>query len=133
MFDGEFTAGPCPVLFSPDIEASTAALAADIPKSHYDLQRLSKAFFCHEDVMLKDALALVKKPRYILFIRYGLLVRTAGSHPAGPGSIPGNGIVQNVRCKIVQKGINLVILQQINLEKQIKKEIYHEMKRLHMV
>ena len=64
MFDGEFTAGPCPVLFSPDIEASTAALAADIPKSHSDLQRLSKAFFCHEDVTLKDALALVKKPRY---------------------------------------------------------------------
>ena len=25
-------------------------------------------------------------------IRYGLGVRIAGSHPAGPGSIPGNGI-----------------------------------------
>ena len=24
-------------------------------------------------------------------IRYGLGVRIAGSHPAGPGSIPGNG------------------------------------------
>jgi hypothetical protein len=23
--------------------------------------------------------------------RYGLVVRIAGSHPAGPGSIPGNG------------------------------------------
>ena len=63
MFDGEVTAGPCPVLFSTDIEASTVALAADISKSHYDLQRLSKAFFCHEDVTLKDALAVVKKPR----------------------------------------------------------------------
>ena len=63
MFDGEVTAGPCPILFSTDIEASTVALAADISKSHYDLQRLSKAFFCHEDVTLKDALAVVKKPR----------------------------------------------------------------------
>ncbi len=26
-------------------------------------------------------------------IRYGLVVRIAGSHPAGPGSIPGNGIL----------------------------------------
>ena len=25
-------------------------------------------------------------------VRYGLVVRIAGSHPAGPGSIPGNGI-----------------------------------------
>jgi hypothetical protein len=25
-------------------------------------------------------------------LRYGLVVRIAGSHPAGPGSIPGNGI-----------------------------------------
>ena len=66
MFDGEITAGPYPVLFSPDIEASTTALAADIPKSHYDLQ----VFFCHEDVMLKDALAVVKKPRY-KFIQCG--------------------------------------------------------------
>ena len=24
-------------------------------------------------------------------LRYGLVVRIAGSHPAGPGSIPGNG------------------------------------------
>ena len=26
-------------------------------------------------------------------IRYGLGVRIAGSHPAGPGSIPGNGMI----------------------------------------
>jgi hypothetical protein len=29
---------------------------------------------------------------YHVSIRYGLVVRIAGSHPAGPGSIPGNGI-----------------------------------------
>lgn len=27
----------------------------------------------------------------ITAFRYGLVVRIAGSHPAGPGSIPGNG------------------------------------------
>ena len=26
------------------------------------------------------------------FFRYGLVVRIPGSHPGGPGSIPGNGI-----------------------------------------
>ena len=63
MFDGSISAGPCPVLFSPDIEASTVALAADISKCHSDLQRLSKIFLSYEDVQLKDALAVVKKPR----------------------------------------------------------------------
>jgi hypothetical protein len=29
---------------------------------------------------------------FLLSIRYGLVVRIAGSHPAGPGSIPGNGM-----------------------------------------
>ena len=29
--------------------------------------------------------------QYIL--RYGLVVRISGSHPGGPGSIPGNGIL----------------------------------------
>ena len=28
---------------------------------------------------------------YLVSFRYGLVVRIAGSHPAGPGSIPGNG------------------------------------------
>ena len=37
------------------------------------------------DVVWKNELAL-------LSIRYGLVVRIPGSHPGGPGSIPGNGI-----------------------------------------
>ena len=31
-------------------------------------------------------------PQYVYAIRHGLGVRIAGSHPAGPGSIPGVGI-----------------------------------------
>ena len=47
-------------------------------------------------------------------VRYGLVVRIAGSHPAGPGSIPGNGILfcqlSAVTCVtkhplLVQKGL----------------------------
>ena len=29
-------------------------------------------------------------------IRYGLVVRIPGSHPGGPGSIPGNGNIFNL-------------------------------------
>ena len=29
----------------------------------------------------------------IYHLRYGLVVRISGSHPGGPGSIPGNGIL----------------------------------------
>ena len=31
--------------------------------------------------------------KHIYNIRYGLVVRISGSHPGGPGSIPGNGIL----------------------------------------
>ena len=33
------------------------------------------------------------KSLLIYILRYGLVVRISGSHPGGPGSIPGNGIV----------------------------------------
>ena len=33
-----------------------------------------------------------KKVGLSYILRYGLVVRIPGSHPGGPGSIPGNGI-----------------------------------------
>ena len=39
--------------------------------------------------------------------RYGLVVRIAGSHPAGPGSIPGNG-------KHFSISVAAVIVQHLN-------------------
>ena len=36
-------------------------------------------------------IALIEGITYL--IRHGLVVRIAGSHPAGPGSIPGGGII----------------------------------------
>ncbi len=34
---------------------------------------------------------LISYHAHFVQLRYGLVVRIAGSHPAGPGSIPGNG------------------------------------------
>ena len=36
-------------------------------------------------------------------IRYGLVVRIPGSHPGGPGSIPGNGILYLFLCATGEK------------------------------
>ena len=40
-------------------------------------------------------------------VRYGLVVRIPGSHPGGPGSIPGNG---NCFKNFDEDGIHLVCL-----------------------
>ena len=49
-------------------------------------------------------------------VRYGLGVRIAGSHPAGPGSIPGNGIFSQMAelklfaCNIVHGLFSVVVI-----------------------
>ena len=52
----------------------------------------------------------------LYIFRYGLVVRIAGSHPAGPGSIPGNGnyfLYQLFKSfATVNKHKNINILQQ---------------------
>ena len=63
LFDGEVAAGPCPTLFSPDPDAAMDALRMNAAKAHYDIQRMVKVFFSHEIVNLRDAVAIVKKPR----------------------------------------------------------------------
>ena len=47
----------------------------------------------HEMIELGFCAVLLKRDSLSLIpnLRYGLVVRIAGSHPAGPGSIPGNG------------------------------------------
>ena len=37
-------------------------------------------------------------------LRYGLVVRIPGSHPGGPGSIPGNGIFFFVKISPLEQG-----------------------------
>ena len=41
--------------------------------------------------MLRKQVVISKKVSLIYILRYGLVVRIPGSHPGGPGSIPGNG------------------------------------------
>jgi hypothetical protein len=41
------------------------ALASNIKKIHRDYQRIAKCLFMPEDITLDEALALVKKPRYL--------------------------------------------------------------------
>ena len=46
--------------------------------------------------MLRKQVVLIKKGELVYILRYGLVVRISGSHPGGPGSIPGNGILFSV-------------------------------------
>ena len=45
--------------------------------------------------------------QYIL--RYGLVVRISGSHPGGPGSIPGNGILFSLNIQYNFKTVNSIL------------------------
>jgi hypothetical protein len=63
LFDGEHAAGPVPVLFSEDPEASLTALEGAAAKAHSDLQKVAKCFFMPEYIKLEEALHVVKKPR----------------------------------------------------------------------
>jgi hypothetical protein len=63
LFEGEIAAGPVPVLFSEDPEASQAALESGTLKAHGDLQKIARTFFMPETVQLEEALNLVKRPR----------------------------------------------------------------------
>jgi hypothetical protein len=63
LFEGEESAGPCPVLFSEDPDSSVAALEANPVKAHQDYSKVVHCFFMSKYVKLKEALAVVKKPR----------------------------------------------------------------------
>jgi hypothetical protein len=63
LFDGEIAAGPVPVLFSEEPEATLAAVTANPGKAHYDVQKVARCFLMPETIRLDEASALVKKPR----------------------------------------------------------------------
>jgi hypothetical protein len=63
LFEGETTAGPLPVLFSEDPDSSAEALLANPSKAHQDYNKIARCFFMPENIKLKEALAVVKKPR----------------------------------------------------------------------
>ena len=64
LYEGEATAGLIPTYFSEDPVAAKEAIATNIPRSHKDYQRLTKAFFMPETIGQAEALQIVRKPRY---------------------------------------------------------------------
>jgi hypothetical protein len=63
LFDGEAAAGPVPVIFSDEPEATATAIAANPAKAHYDIQKVARCFAMMENIRLDEALAIIKKPR----------------------------------------------------------------------
>ena len=63
LFDGEIAGGPVPTLFATDEAAALDGISSDLGKAHWDLSKLNKVFFTSESIYLKEALALLKKPR----------------------------------------------------------------------
>ena len=61
---------------------------------HTDIQTFVSFLSKNDKGTIRMLIAFCLTPLYIL--RYGLGVRIAGSHPAGPGSIPGNGILFSI-------------------------------------
>ena len=66
LFEGETTAGPCPILFGDDTEDALEAITSDPTKAHYDMMRINRTFLSFEYTTLKESINLVKKPRYTL-------------------------------------------------------------------
>ena len=64
LFDGEVAGGVVPVLFVTDEAAALDSITSDLAKAHWDVNKLNKVFFISESINLKEALALIKKPRY---------------------------------------------------------------------
>ena len=64
LFDGEVAGGVVPVLFATDEAAALDSITSDPAKAHWDVNKLNKVFFISESINLKEALALIKKPRY---------------------------------------------------------------------
>ena len=65
LFEGEVAGGPVPTLFATDTDAALEAIKDDPIKAHWDCNKLAKLFLAAEEVNLKDATAVLKKPRYI--------------------------------------------------------------------
>ena len=63
LFDEEVAGGVVPVLFATDEAAALDSITSDPAKAHWDVNKLNKVFFISESINLKEALALIKKPR----------------------------------------------------------------------
>ena len=63
LFEGEVMGGLIPTLFADDPTAAELAIKADTSRAHWDINKLAKVFMVLEDISLKDAARVLKKPR----------------------------------------------------------------------
>ena len=63
LFDGEIAGRAVPTLFASDEVAALDSISSDPAKAYWDVNKLNKVFFITESITLKEALALIKKPR----------------------------------------------------------------------
>ena len=63
LFAGGVVGGPVPNLFAADPEVAKAAISADVLKAHWDVNKMVRVLMAGESVTLKEAVALMKKPR----------------------------------------------------------------------
>ena len=63
LFEGDVLAGLVPTLFADDPDAAERAITSDAAKAHWDINKINKVFMVPENIGLKDAVSLLKKPR----------------------------------------------------------------------
>ena len=63
MFEGNMLAGLVPTLFADDPTAAERAITSDAARAHWDINKINKVFMVPENISLKDAVNLLKKPR----------------------------------------------------------------------
>ena len=63
LFEGDVLAGLVPTLFADDPDAAERAITSDTAKAHWDINKINKVFMVPENIGLKDAVSLLKKPR----------------------------------------------------------------------
>ena len=63
LFEGDVLAGLVPTLFADDPNAAEPAITSDAAKAHWDINKINKVFMVLENISLKEAVSLLKKPR----------------------------------------------------------------------
>ena len=63
LFEGDIIAGPIPTCFAEDVGVAKEAITGDPSKSHWDVQKMTRAFFKPESITVKEAQAVAKKAR----------------------------------------------------------------------
>ena len=63
LFEGDVLAGLVPTLFADDPDAAERAITSDTAQAQWDINKINKVFMVPENIGLKDAVSLLKKPR----------------------------------------------------------------------